>query len=122
MMEARWEYCILEYMRFNIDSNRKNQAGEIEEQVMAIYGVRFCGSGGNLISKALKNITTLNVEEYKKEYFWGRILGLLGERGWELVSIMEQPDHWDVCTTTSAYLKRPVLEGREVDQPEIDVL
>ena len=122
MMEIKWEYCILEYMRFNIEMNQKKENGDLAEQLMAVVGVRFCGADGVVLSKVLKNITTSNREETKQEFFFGRVLGLLGERGWELTSLMEQPDHWDVCTTMSAYLKRPMLEGRALDEPTIDAL
>jgi len=43
-------------------------------------------------------------------------MGLLGGAGWEFVSTAEFQDRIDVCTVFSAYFKRPVLEGRKVEE------
>ena len=50
---------------------------------------------------------------------WGRMLGMLGAAGWEMVNITIGKAKDMSILEAMAYFKRPVEDGREVDQPKI---
>jgi hypothetical protein len=52
---------------------------------------------------------------------WGRMLGLLGAAGWEMINITIGKAKDLSILEAMAYFKRPVEEGREIDQPAISL-
>ena len=108
----QWEYCILEWLRFNPEvAQRVDEAGK-KENVLALCGVRFCENGA-VRQHVLGTITTPQAMQETQLFAEG--MGRLGGFGWELVQIQEKEDGWDVSTATSAFFKRPVQEGRSID-------
>jgi hypothetical protein len=52
---------------------------------------------------------------------WGRMLGLLGTAGWEMVSVTIGKAKDLSILEAMAYFKRPMQEGRAVDQPKVSL-
>lgn len=122
MTDIKWEYCVLEWLRFNVDPKQRGTNGEssdAKEQPVAIFGVRFGDSAGKAANQILHKITIKDINDKSKQFSFAQGLGLLGTGGWELVSINQEPDRGDLCTITSAYMKRPIVDGRGINEPQI---
>ena len=108
----QWEYCILEWMRFNPEvAQRVDDAGK-KENVLALCGIRFC-EGGTVRQHVLESITTQQALQENQSF--AAEMGRLGSFGWELVQVQEKEDGWDVSNIISAFFKRPVKEGRPIN-------
>lgn len=118
MLEQMWEYCIFEFMKFNIDSNLQQK-----DQLAAVYRLKLCGPDGKITKKVLHQITSedlsANRNRETKEPF-ACIIGRLGWAGWEMISSIELQDRMDICTVFTTYFKRPVKEGRPVTEPIVE--
>lgn len=108
----QWEYCLLEWMRFNPDEAQRIDSQGAKENVLAVCGVRFC-QGQDSKQKVLATLTAAQAQEERHLFVEG--LGLLGRYGWELVQVKEVDDGWDIARITTAYFKRAVQEGRPID-------
>jgi hypothetical protein len=87
---AIWEYCILRE-----DVQTATRGGLVLEYEGATNNTR-------------SGLTLMQL---------GRVIGLLGHGGWELVSVL--PSSFGDAGTF--YFKRPVLLNRSVDQPELNL-
>ena len=108
----QWEYCILEWLRFNPELAQRVDAAGKKENVLALCGVRFCENGA-VRQHVLGTLTTSQAMQDPQLFAEG--MGRLGAFGWELVQIQEKEDGCDVSTVTSAFFKRPVQDGRSID-------
>ena len=120
MMENRWEYAVLEWLRFNVEQPLKQEEAEAKEQLIAVFGVRFADGGAKAVYRQLHQVTTKNVADKTKNMVLVEAMGLLGQAGWEMVGIAQEPDRVDMCTMTCVYFKRLSVEGRAVDEPRIE--
>lgn len=118
-MNEKWEYAVLERLHFNVEPPPPE--GEVKEQTIAAFGIRYADGSGKMLYCPVHQITTKNVSDKSKNLTLLQVAGLLGAAGWELVTLDQQPDRLDICTVSSMYFKRPMLEGRAVDEPHIDV-
>lgn len=117
-MDSKWEYAVLEWHRFNVEPPRPGES-EPKEKLFAAFGVRFADGSGKSTFKVLHQVTTKNVNDKEKNLQLVGAIGLLGGAGWEMVNLTQEPDRVDICTVTSVYFKRPMLEGRAADEPAI---
>ena len=124
MSDKKWEYCVLEWLRFNVEPVAREANGEAKdakEQTIALFGIRYANAQGKTTNEVLHTITTKNVNDKSKTASFIQIMGLLGGGGWELININQEPDRMERCTISSAYFKRVVIAGRNVDEPKIEL-
>jgi hypothetical protein len=122
----QWEYCEL---RLYSSKSHPTKGRREKRQWSYQCTLRYYSPQGEMLRVQL---TTLN--EPVDFHPFGRAVGLLGARGWELVStqygisIGPDPDapgsmreggyiRWD---NRMAFFKRPVVEGRAVDEPKLE--
>lgn len=118
MSTQKWEYCTLERTSFNVEMDERGPEGE---QFIATLVTRFYSSNQEPIFHLLKNITTKNIGELRDKDLFGKALGLLGNGGWELVSLFESRMNADISTVFTAYFKRIIMEGRAADEPRFEL-
>jgi hypothetical protein len=123
MPEQQWEYCQLSSSESK--GHAKGLFGGGKEGASYSCSVNFFSPNGGIFYKLSDIETIMAFNPFEKA------LSLLGINGWELVSI-QFGNYIDPNATVTynrsgvirwdnkvAYLKRPVLQGRKVDEPKL---
>jgi hypothetical protein len=118
----KWEYCEL-----GLSNSKKHGGGLFGGPERWSYDcwANFCGPDGHI-----KHYQLADIELPLPFNPWRKALALLGAAGWELVSVqlgnlamslghLGHEYKWDTLSWSNkiAYLKRPVMSGRPVDEP-----
>jgi len=114
----QWEYCLL---AVGIASRTTSKPPELAMDLGIYYfGDQYVNQLGNcyhILSESSGNNRRL--WSYDP---WQQAIALLGVGGWELVSVHHggdsYPDNWP-NSHTIAYLKRPIIPGRRIDEPKL---
>jgi hypothetical protein len=111
MADDRWEYC--ELILFKAKNTRGGQAYEL--------GIRYFGQGSHMLSQVKGPLA----RDWKYNP-WEKSIALLGEAGWQLVSVQHANSAGDMGgggeidhNNAVAYFKRPSESGRRIDDPEL---
>ena len=129
MTEQKWEYCELVLWTSKkgreVDKNAKGFIKPTHEAWSYNCYIRYYSPSGNVIYRTLGTLEkTLPYDPFAKA------MAELGSFGWELVTVHHgnmQPNYpanelgyfrWD---NKVAYLKRPVAQGRNVDEPKLAI-
>jgi hypothetical protein len=121
MPEQQWEYCEIGLVEWK--KHEKGLLGGGKEGWSYNCYIRYYNSSGGIYYKLADTDKLISFNPFDKA------LSLLGSNGWELVSVQfgnrnesgsEYHDsgyiRWD---NRVAYLKRPILPGRSVDEPKL---
>lgn len=117
--EEQWEYCQLILGEWRYDKGKKAWYYDLS--------IRYFGP-----RHAFRTLSESQGKGAKPWPYnpWEMALGLLGLGGWEMVTIQHGLHvvvgagvtsgslRWD---NSSAYFKRPVLAGRRIDEPELQL-
>lgn len=123
----QWEYCEL---RLYSSKSHVTKGRHAKQRWSYECKLRYYAPQGQMIRVPLSTL-----EEPIDFHPFGRAIGLLGARGWELVSTqygsavgpdLDAPGsmreggyiRWD---NRVAFFKRPVVEGRAVDEPKLQL-
>lgn len=110
----QWEYCIL-YM-FGKTLKKSGWYCDLE--------LSYCGYSANSLS--LSSMRGKNSKPWRYDP-WDMAICLLGENGWELISIQHGAiNAWNIKSLISlfnayAYFKRPVIPGRSIYEPKLEL-
>ncbi len=121
MAEQQWEYCELV-----LDTIKEIKKGGRQQGWGYDCHISFYGPGGKFSQLASSD----NVSPFNP---WKRAMAFLGSAGWELVSVQHgnvalslggipsTQTIWDALSMSNrvAYLKRPVVSGRPIDEPKL---
>jgi hypothetical protein len=125
MSIEQWEHCVLA-----IEGSKKHSKGLLgggSEGWSYDCSIWYYGPAGDVTKVTLASIS--DVISYNP---FDKAMALLGGAGWEIVSVqhgtalyttgmgsyMGGKLHWD---NIIAYFKRPVIAGRTVDQPKLNL-
>lgn len=113
MSEQRWEYCTL-----RIDGRTHNEKDDSYQ-----YGLEIRYFGSKILT-----LSSLDGRSWKEYNPWSKAMALLGEYGWEMISVqhlqlenVERGSDRLRPYEAVAYFKRPMLAGRNIDQPKLEL-
>ena len=133
MTEQTWEFCEL---RLERRLDEKINKGPLKGQYEYYYDcvIIYYSPSGNVVSEQLPKLLPENKLQPTKFNPYAKAMGLLGAAGWELVSVQHGNRYWAgggqvgstevnglVWVNKSAYFKRPILPGRAVDKPKLEI-
>jgi hypothetical protein len=109
MRDVKWEYC-----RMVLDSGRYPQQQNLGRYPYFVrVTIEYYGTADPINRKFSEDTDEMEGPERT----WGRLLGLLGAAGWELINFNLGRAKDQGLFEAMAYFKRPVQEGRKVDEP-----
>ena len=112
--EERSTVKSFEYCRLVLDSGQYSQ---IQGRYPYFVRVSLDYYGANTVPSYKFNQDTDKMEGPDKT--WGQMIGLLGAAGWEMINLTIGKAKDLSILEAMAYFKRPIEEGRAIDQPEI---
>jgi hypothetical protein len=110
-MAKTYEYC-----RLALDSGRYSQQAGRYPYFIRIT-LNYYGASVSPTSKFTQD--TDEIEGPDKA--WGRMLGQLGAAGWEMINLAIGKARDLSLLEATAYFKRPIEEGRAIDQPQVSL-
>jgi len=112
MNEQQWEFC---YLRLYSYEEIKGKGRKYDLDI-------YCMNAETEINNILSEKESKNAKVWIYNPF-RRAIGLLGSSGWELVSVQHAEfsatSSWLNDRNIAAYFKRPVKQGRRVDEPKL---